>query len=90
MYGGEHNMVKLDEYRQLIKEIFTTYNSHKPACGEVKVEFIFDMDRTYAKTPYIAHNNFDELHYSHVRQRSFAERNRLTIFIQKPIVIQVK
>ena len=23
--------------------------------------------RTYAKTPYIAHDNFDELHYSHVR-----------------------
>ena len=45
MYGGEHNMVKLDEYRQLIKEIFTTYNSHKPACGEVEVELIFDMER---------------------------------------------
>ena len=35
-------------------------------------------NRTYAKTLYIAHDNFDELH-----ALSRAERNRLTIFIQK-------
>ena len=27
--------------------------------------------RTYAKTPYIAHDNFDELHYSHVRSPNY-------------------
>ena len=46
--------------------------------------------RTYAKTPYIAHSNFDELH---ALSRALAElcvSNRLTIFLQKPIVIQVK
>ena len=29
------------------------------------------ISRTYAKTPYIAHNNFDELHYSHVRSPNY-------------------
>jgi len=28
--------------------------------------------RTYAKTLYIGHSNFDDLHHSFVRQRSFA------------------
>ena len=27
--------------------------------------------RTYAKTLYIAHDNFDELHYSHVRSPNY-------------------
>jgi hypothetical protein len=35
-------------------------------CGQV-----FDISRTYAKTPYIAHDNFDELHYSHVRSPNY-------------------
>ena len=29
------------------------------------------INRTYAKTPYIAHDNFDELHYSHVRSPNY-------------------
>ena len=29
------------------------------------------ISRTYAKTPYIAHDNFDELHYSHVRSPNY-------------------
>jgi hypothetical protein len=28
---------------------------------------VINNNRTYAKTLYIAHDNFDELHYSHVR-----------------------
>ena len=32
---------------------------------------IINTIRTYAKTPYIAHNNFDELHYSHVRSPNY-------------------
>ncbi|MCL2927129.1 MAG: element excision factor XisI family protein [Trichodesmium sp. St16_bin4-tuft] len=35
-------MVKLHEYRQLIKEFFTEHSSHKLACGSIEVEFIFD------------------------------------------------
>ena len=44
---------------------------------------MFTYYRTYAKTPYIAHDNFDELH---ALSRALAElcvSNRLTIFIQK-------
>ena len=41
MYDGD-NMVKLHEYRQLIKEFFTEHSSHKLACGSIEVEFIFD------------------------------------------------
>ena len=38
--------------------------------------------RTYAKTLYIAHDNFDELHYIHVRSPNY--------FMQKTLVFQVK
>ena len=31
----------------------------------------FFISRTYAKTLYIAHDNFDELHYSHVRSPNY-------------------
>ena len=32
----------------------------------------YKIIRTYAKILYIAHDNFDELHYSFMGQRSFA------------------
>lgn len=38
-------MAKLEQYRQLVKEILTEYSSHKPAYGEVEVELIFDTER---------------------------------------------
>ena len=46
--------------------------------------------RTYAKTLYIAHDNFDELHTLSHGLAQLCVSNRLTIFIQKPLGIQVK
>jgi WD40 repeat protein len=34
-------------------------------------EEVLTVYRTYAKTPHIAHDNFDELHYSHVRSPNY-------------------
>lgn len=58
MYGGEYNMVKLDEYRQFIKEIFIIYNSYKLVCGEVEVELIFDMERDCYWFVYVGWNKY--------------------------------
>ena len=38
---------------------------------DIKVSKKRELNRTYAKTPYIAHDNFDELHYSHVRSPNY-------------------
>lgn len=40
MYGGD-NMVKLHEYRQIIKDFFTKHSSHKLAFDSIEVELIF-------------------------------------------------
>lgn len=38
-------MAKIDEYRQIIREIITEYSSHKPAYGDIEVELILDPER---------------------------------------------
>ncbi len=38
-------MAKIEQYRQLVKEILREYSSHKPAYGDVEVELIFDTER---------------------------------------------
>jgi hypothetical protein len=43
----------------------------------------FDFNRTYAKTLYIAHDNFDELHALSCALAEPCVSNRLTIFTQK-------
>ncbi len=40
-------MAKIEQYRQLVKEILNEYCSHKPAYGEVEVELILDTERDH-------------------------------------------
>ena len=36
---------KLDQYRQLVRDILTEYSTHKPAYGDIEAELIFDDRR---------------------------------------------
>lgn len=38
-------MATIDTYRNSIQQLFTQHANHKPACGEVEVELIFDQKR---------------------------------------------
>ena len=61
-----------------------------PLYKELKKNEESNLHRTYAKTLYIAHDNFDELH---ALSRALAElcgTQSPNYFIQKPLVIPVK
>jgi hypothetical protein len=38
-------MVKLEEYREQVKQILIKYSQYKPSYGEVEIEQIFDIER---------------------------------------------
>jgi hypothetical protein len=40
-------MEKLEQYRQLIKEMLWEYSQYKPVHGEIEVETIFDTERDH-------------------------------------------
>ena len=60
-YIGTRAELKRESIRNL-KKLVAYLNWYKGRAVICK-----NMIRTYAKTLYIAHDNFDELHYSHMR-----------------------
>ena len=50
-------MDKLENYREKIKQILTTYSQYKPSYGEVEVEQVFDVERDHYQIISVGWNN---------------------------------
>jgi hypothetical protein len=50
-------MVKLEEYREKVKQILIQYSQYKPSYGEVEIEQIFDIERDRYQIVNVGWNN---------------------------------
>ncbi|MDJ0773006.1 MAG: XisI protein [Mastigocoleus sp. MO_167.B18] len=50
-------MDKLEDYRDKVKQILTTYSQYKPSYGEVEVEQVFDVERDHYQIISVGWNN---------------------------------
>lgn len=50
-------MVKLEEYREQVKQILIKYSQYKPSYGEVEIEQIFDIERDRYQIVSVGWNN---------------------------------
>jgi hypothetical protein len=50
-------MVKLEEYREQVKQILIKYSQYKPSYGEVEIEEIFDIERDRYQIVSVGWNN---------------------------------
>ena len=50
-------MDKLEDYREKVKHILTTYSQYKPSYGEVEVERVFDVERDHYQIISVGWNN---------------------------------
>ena len=50
-------MDKLEDYREKIKQILTTYSQYKPSYGKIEVERVFDVERDHYQIISVGWNN---------------------------------
>ena len=57
-------MDNLNRYRHIIRELIQRYAQHKPACGEVQIEVIFDETNDHYELIYAGWNGPYRIHGS--------------------------
>lgn len=50
-------MVKLEEYREIVKQILIKYSQYKQSYGEVEIEQVFDIERDRYQIVNVGWNN---------------------------------
>jgi hypothetical protein len=57
-------MADLDHYRKVIRDLITEYSHHKPACGDVQSEVIFDEAQDHYELIHSGWNGIYRIHGS--------------------------
>jgi XisI protein len=57
-------MVDVNHFRKVIRELITEYSHHKPACGDVQIEVIFDEAQDHYELIHSGWNGIYRIHGS--------------------------
>ncbi|MEM7555026.1 MAG: XisI protein [Cyanobacteria bacterium P01_A01_bin.84] len=84
-------MEKLEEYREKIKQILTTYSQYKPSYGEVEIEKIFDTERDHYQILSIGWNHQRRIygcmmHLDIKSEKIWIQQNTTEVDIAKELV----